>query len=217
VGAPKAKQCPSGLDLCGVGIRALFGGDMEIPAVVSAAGAIQRNHENQRLAWKLVLVAVFFAGFGFALVPLYDVFCQLTGFNGRTNAVAHVVDKNTQIDTTRWVNVEFLSHSMPGVDLELVPEQFSMRVHPGEVIHTNYVVKNKSNDVFVGQAVPSVTPAIASPFFQKIECFCFSQQTFQPGESRTMPVVFVVNPELSRELGTVTLSYTFFEAPKPRV
>ncbi len=190
---------------------------MEIPAVVSAAGAIQRSHENQRLAWKLVLVAVFFAGFGFALVPLYDVFCQLTGFNGRTNAVAHVVDKNTQIDTTRWVNVEFLSHSMPGVDLELVPEQFSMRVHPGEVIHTNYVVKNKSNDVFVGQAVPSVTPAIASPFFQKIECFCFSQQTFQPGESRTMPVVFVVNPELSRELGTVTLSYTFFEAPKPRV
>jgi cytochrome c oxidase assembly protein subunit 11 len=106
---------------------------------------------------------------------------------------------------------------MPGVDLELTPEQFSMRVNPGDVIHTNYVVKNNSKEVFVGQAVPSVTPAIAAPFFQKIECFCFSQQTFQPGESRTMPVVFVVNPEMSSQLGTVTLSYTFFEAPKPRI
>ena len=190
---------------------------MEVPSAVSGAGEIQRSHKNQRLAWRLVLVAVFFAGFGFALVPLYDVFCQLTGFNGRTNAVAHVVGKNTQIDTTRWVNVEFLSHTMPGVDLELAPEQFSMRVHPGDVIHTNYVVKNNSKEIFVGQAVPSITPAVAAPFFQKIECFCFSQQTFQPGESRTMPVVFVVDPEMSRQLGTVTLSYTFFEAPKPRV
>jgi cytochrome c oxidase assembly protein subunit 11 len=190
---------------------------MEIPSAVNGVGATLRSHNNQRLAWKLTLVAVFFAGFGFALVPLYDVFCQLTGFNGRTNTVAHVVGKNTQIDTTRWVNVEFLSHTMPGVDLELAPEQFSMRVHPGDVIHTNYVVKNRSTEVFVGQAVPSITPAVAAPYFQKIECFCFSQQTFQPGESRTMPVVFVVDPELSRELGTVTLSYTFFEAPKPRV
>lgn len=217
MGATQEKQCALGLDVCRVGIRALFGGDMEIPSAVNGAGAALRSDNNQRLAWKLVLVAVFFAGFGFALVPLYDVFCQLTGFNGRTNAVAHVVGKNTQIDTSRWVNVEFLSHTMPGVDLELSPEQFSMRVHPGDVIHTNYVVKNNSKEVFVGQAVPSVTPAIAAPFFQKIECFCFSQQTFQPGESRTMPVVFVVDPEMSRQLGTVTLSYTFFEAPKPRI
>jgi cytochrome c oxidase assembly protein subunit 11 len=217
VGATQEKQCAFGLDVCRVSIRALFGGDMEIPSAVNGAGAALRSDNNQRLAWKLMLVAVFFAGFGFALVPLYDVFCQLTGFNGRTNAVAHVVGKNTQIDTTRWVNVEFLSHTMPGVDLELTPEQFSMRVNPGDVIHTNYVVKNNSKEVFVGQAVPSVTPAIAAPFFQKIECFCFSQQTFQPGESRTMPVVFVVNPEMSSQLGTVTLSYTFFEAPKPRI
>lgn len=192
---------------------------MEIPTALSAAhglsGIEQRLH-NQRMAWKLVLVALFFGGFGFALVPIYDVFCQITGFNGRTNVAAHVVDKNTQVDATRSVNVEFLSHTMPGVDLELTPEQFSLRVHPGEVIHTNYTVKNNSNSVFVGQAVPSVTPAIATPYLQKVECFCFTQQTFQPGEVRTMPVVFVLNPEMSRELGTVTLSYTFFEAPKPR-
>lgn len=164
-----------------------------------------------------MLVVVFFAGFGFALVPLYDVVCRWTGLNGRTNTVAAVQDKNTQVDLKRWVNVEFLSHTMPGVRVELAPTQFSMRVHPGDIIHTSYVVKNNSSVVFVGQAVPSITPAVAAPYFQKIECFCFTQQTFQPGEVRTMPVVFVVNPDMDQDLGTVTLSYTFFEAPKPKV
>jgi cytochrome c oxidase assembly protein subunit 11 len=89
-----------------------------------------------------------------------------------------------------------------------------MKVHPGEVIHTNYVVKNNGIETFVGQAIPSVTPAVSAPYFEKIECFCFNQQTFKPGEVRTMPVVFVINPEMSRDLGTITLSYTFFEAPK---
>lgn len=186
---------------------------MEIPSPLNPS----LQQRNQRLAWQLLLVAVFFAGFGFALVPLYDVICRLTGFNGRTNAVAAVQDQNTQIDLTRWVNVEFLSHTMPGVGIELAPAQFSMRVHPGEVIHTHYVVKNRSDAVFVGQAVPSVTPAVAAPYFQKIECFCFNQQTFQPGEVRSLPVVFVVNPDLGKDLGTVTLSYTFFEAPRSKV
>ena len=186
---------------------------MEVPSALKPS----LQQRNQRLAWQLVLVAVFFTGFGFALVPLYDVICRLTGFNGRTNAVAAVAEKNTQVDLTRWVNVEFLSHTMPGVGIELAPAQFSMRVHPGDIIHTQYMVKNSSDAVFVGQAVPSVTPAVAAPYFQKIECFCFNQQTFQPGEERSLPVVFVVNPELGKDLGTVTLSYTFFEAPKPKV
>ncbi len=186
---------------------------MEVPSAVNPP----LQQRNQRLAWQLLLVAVFFTGFGFALVPLYDVICRLTGFNGRTNMVAAVPDTNTQVDLTRWVNVEFLSHTMPGVGIELAPAQSSMRVHPGDVVHTQYVVKNRSNAVFVGKAVPSVTPAVAAPYFQKIECFCFNQQTFQPGEERSLPVVFVVNPELGKDLGTVTLSYTFFEAPKPKV
>ena len=178
--------------------------------------ATTQQQRNQQLAWKLVLVSVFFAGFGFALVPLYDVICRLTGLNGRTNAVALAPSKNTQIDLSRWVTVEFLTHTMPGVGVDFAPEKFSMRVHPGDIIHTHYVVKNKSTAAFVGQAVASVTPAIAAPYFQKIECFCFTQQTLLPDEERTMPVVFVVNPEMSRDLGTVTLSYTFFEAPKER-
>jgi cytochrome c oxidase assembly protein subunit 11 len=169
---------------------------------------------NQKLAWKLVLVSVFFAAFGFALVPLYDVICRVTGINGRTNSVPDVQSSSTQVDSARWVTVEFLSHAMPGVGLEFAPEQFSMRVHPGELVHTNYVVKNTTQRVFVGQAVPSLTPAVAAPYFQKIECFCFSQQTLQAGETRTMPVVFVVKPDMDADLRTLTLSYTFFEAPK---
>lgn len=175
------------------------------------------QRSNRKLAWQLVLVSVFFTGFGFAMVPLYDVICRLTGINGRTNTVAVSPNESTQIDRSRWVTVEFLSHTMPGVGLEFAPEQFSMRVHPGEIVHTNYTVRNWTSETFVGQAVPSVTPAVAAPFLEKIECFCFNQQTFQAGERKTMPVVFVLNPEMGRDLGTVTLSYTFFEAPKAPV
>jgi cytochrome c oxidase assembly protein subunit 11 len=188
--------------------------DFEVPSALNTSDRTSLQLANQKLAWKLVLVSVFFAAFGFALVPLYDVICRVTGINGRTNSVPDVQSKSTQVDLTRWVTVEFLSHAMPGVGLEFAPEQFSMRVHPGELVHTNYVVKNATQRVFVGQAVPSLTPAVAAPYFQKIECFCFSQQTLQAGETRTMPVVFVVKPDMDADLRTLTLSYTFFEAPK---
>jgi cytochrome c oxidase assembly protein subunit 11 len=184
---------------------------------VTTLDSVELQRTNRRLAWKLLLVVLFMGGFGFALVPLYDVICRITGLNGRTNEVAAVRDMNTQVDYSRSVTVEFLSHTMPGVGLTFKPEQFSMRVHPGEMMHTNYVVTNETGKVFVGQAVPSVTPAVAAPFFQKIECFCFSQQTFQIGETRTMPVVFVVEPAIDQDVGTLTLSYTFFEAPKSGV
>lgn len=172
--------------------------------------------QNAQLAWRLGVVAVAFVGFGFAMVPLYDAFCRLTGLNGRTNAQPRAVASNTQVDASRWVTVEFLSHTMPGTTVALRPAQFSLKAHPGEVVHTTYWVKNEGAEVFVGQAVPSITPAVATNHFQKVECFCFNQQTLQPGEEREMPVVFVVSPELRQDLGTITLSYTFFEAPKPR-
>lgn len=207
-------QLASGLDSGGCGAGAVCHFIVEVPTSVSGQATSDKQRSNKRLAFQLALVAVLFGGFGFALVPLYDVICNVTGLNGRTNSVAAVVNKNTQIDTSRWVKVEFLSHTMPGVGLDFAPEQFSMRVHPGDVIHTTYVVKNTTDEVFVGQAIPSVTPATAAPHFQKIECFCFSQQKFLPREVRSMPVVFVVSPELNRDMGTVTLSYTFFEVPK---
>lgn len=175
-----------------------------------------RQRNNLMLAIKLGFVSLFFVGFGFGMVPLYDVICELTGLNGKTNTVAMVADKNTQIDMSRSVNVEFLSHTMPGVGLTFKPEKFAIRVHPGAISRMNYTVTNTSKQVFVGQAIPSITPAVAAQHFEKLECFCFNQQTFQPGETRTMPVVFVVNPKMSRDFGTVTLSYAFFEAIKAK-
>jgi cytochrome c oxidase assembly protein subunit 11 len=173
----------------------------------------ERRRANYRFALRLASVAILFGGFGFAMAPLYDAFCRLTGLNGRTNAEAAAVAQY-EIDEGREINVEFLSHSMPGVDIELQPEQFSMKVHPGAIVRAQYVAHNKGNQTFVGQAVPSVTPATATRYFQKIECFCFRQQTFEPGERRTLPVLFVISPEMDRDLRTVTLSYTFFEAPR---
>jgi len=189
---------------------------MEISPVLTATSTLDRQRSNLALAVKLGFVALFFVGFGFAMVPMYDVFCELTGLNGKTNKVAMVADKNTQVDLSRSVNVEFLSHSMPGVGLTFKPDQFSIRIHPGAISRMNYTVTNTSDQVFVGQAIPSITPAVAAQHFEKLECFCFSQQTFQPGETRSMPVVFVVNPKMDRDLGTVTLSYTFFEAIKAK-
>jgi cytochrome c oxidase assembly protein subunit 11 len=167
-----------------------------------------------QLAYRLAGVAVLFSALGFGMVPLYDVICKWTGINGKTNAQAVAAISNTQVDTSRWVTVQFLSHSMPGVGLNFKPEQFSMRVHPGEMVYTHYVVENMSRQAFVGQAIPSVTPANGASYLQKVECFCFNQQTFGPNEVRTLPIVFYISNDIDPNLGTVTLSYTFFEAVK---
>lgn len=187
---------------------------MEISPGLADAEGLQRQTRSRRLALRLALVAVFFTAFGFALVPLYDVLCRVTGLNGRTNTSAYTPVANTQVDAQRWVKVEFLSHTMPGVGLDLKPETFLLKVNPGGIVHTHYVVHNRGERVFVGQAVPSITPAAAATHFRKIDCFCFAQQTLQPGERRTMPVVFVVDPKLDHEVRTITLSYTFFQAPQ---
>ncbi|GAB4398072.1 MAG: cytochrome c oxidase assembly protein [Rhodoferax sp.] len=189
---------------------------MEVSSALKRQDPALRAQENVRLARKLALVALGMVGFGFAMVPMYNVFCEITGLNGKTNAVPAALDANTQVDRTREVKVEFLSHTMPGLGLSFKPEAFSLKVHPGEISRMNYTITNHGTRIFVGQAVPSITPAPAAQHFEKLECFCFSQQTFAPGETRTIPVVFVVNPKLDREFGTITLSYTFFEAPKPQ-
>jgi cytochrome c oxidase assembly protein subunit 11 len=118
------------------------------------------------------------------------------------------------VDTSRWVTVQFLSHAMPGSGLAFKPEQFSMRVHPGQMVYTHYEVENVTGQRFVGQAIPSVTPANGASYLQKVECFCFDQQTFGPNEVRTLPVVFYISNDIDPGLGTLTLSYTFFEAVK---
>jgi cytochrome c oxidase assembly protein subunit 11 len=165
---------------------------------------------NRRVGLKLAGVALVMFVFGYALVPLYDVFCEATGLNGKTGrAEATVGDK---VDRERWVTVEFTGNSMSGLPWEFRSLQKTLHVHPGEVAVAYYEARNMAREAITGQAVPSVAPNKAATYFKKIECFCFSQQQLKAGERKKMPVRFVVGTDLPKEIGTVTLSYAFFNA-----
>lgn len=152
--------------------------------------------------------------FGYALVPLYEVFCELTGINGKTGRIDAQAMPAIAIDKTRWVTVEFTSSVSQGMPWEFRPAVTRMRVHPGEMATTTYFARNTTGDAIVGQAVPSVTPSAAAAHFKKVECFCFTQQTLQAHEAKSMPVRFMVQPDLPRDVKTVTLAYTFFNTDK---
>jgi len=166
-----------------------------------------QRRSNRLLLRKLVVVVAGMFGFGFLLVPFYEKICEVTGLRNiaRADAVA-----NTQVDASRVVRVEFDSnvHNMPWRFRALEP---SMTVNPGAVTQAVFEVVNTTDHAVTGQAIPSYGPQYAAQYFRKLDCFCFAQQTLQPGETRRMPVVFVIDPAAPRELNTVTLSYTFFE------
>ncbi len=171
------------------------------------------TEHNRRLTRKLAVAALLMFGFGFALVPLYDVFCKITGLGGKTGpAVAEM--PAAKVDTSRWVTVEFTGSVSKGMPWEFRPLQKKLRVHPGQTMVAHYYVRNITAEPVVGRAIPSVTPGLAAAHFKKIECFCFSQQTLQPGEAREMPVRFVVDAALDKNVHTITLSYTFFNTDK---
>jgi len=168
------------------------------------------KQSNRRTGLKLTAVALGMFVFGYALVPLYDVICDVTGLNGKTvRAEATVSGK---VDQNRWVTVEFTGNTMSGLPWEFRSLQKSMRVHPGEVAVAYYEARNTAGETITGQAVPSVAPNKAATYFKKIECFCFSQQQLKAGERKNMPVQFVVSTDLPKEVSTVTLSYAFFNA-----
>ena len=168
------------------------------------------SNKNSRLAWSLCLIVLAGLLFGFAIAPIYDVMCKRFGINGRADSVATNFDKSIKIDKTRWVTVYFTGNTMPGLAWSFAPKDISMRVHPGEISLTSYTAKNNANDSQLGVAVPSVTPEIAMLSFKKIECFCFKQQTLKAGETREMPVMFYVKPDLPSDINEVTLSYAFY-------
>jgi len=141
-------------------------------------------------------------------VPFYEKICEVTGI--RNVFQADAVAANTQIDASRSVSVEFDANTQR-LPWTFKPLQASVTVHPGEVMQIEYEVRNTLDRPVTGQAVPSYGPREAALYFRKMECFCFRQQTLGPGEVRRMPVVFVIDPELPRDVNTVTLSYTFFE------
>jgi len=168
-----------------------------------------RGKANRKLMKKLLVVAAVMFGFGFALVPFYEKICEVTGIRNVFQPDAEAA-QNTQVDTTRNVSVEFDANTQR-LPWTFKPLQAGVSVHPGEVTQVQYEVRNTLERPVTGQAVPSYSPQQAAPYFRKMECFCFRQQTLAPGEARTMPVVFVIDPKLPPELNAVTLSYTFFE------
>ncbi len=168
-----------------------------------------RARLNRQLVKKLLVVVAVMFGFGFALVPFYEKICEVTGIRNVFQPDA-VAAQNTQVDSTREIAVEFDANTQR-LAWTFKPLQSDVTVHPGEVTQVVYEVRNTLERPVTGQAVPSYGPRQAALYFRKMECFCFQQQTLGPGESRRMPVVFVIDPKLPPELNTVTLSYTFFE------
>jgi len=173
----------------------------------------QLDAKNKKLVRKLIWLVIGAILFAFALVPLYNVLCTISGLNGKTNATA-AESANTKVDNTRWVDVQFTTNVMPGLGWNFYPKQSSVRLHPGQIETVIFVAKNTTNEVVVGQAVPSVTPGIAASNLKKIECFCFVRQSLKPGEEKEMPLRFYVSPELPKDVSEMTLSYAFFPAVK---
>ncbi|TDJ34271.1 MAG: cytochrome c oxidase assembly protein [Gammaproteobacteria bacterium] len=176
-----------------------------------------QHDANRKLAGRLVIFAVGMFGFGFLLWPLYNVFCDIAGLNGRGSGLVEASVIETRIDSKRLVTVQFDANVNSELPWDFEPVEFAMKVHPGELSVASYIAKNTSAEVIVGQAVPSVAPGRAAPYFKKTECFCFTQQTLEAGEEREMPVHFIIDPDLPEDVRTVTLSYTFFrsETPEP--
>ena len=166
---------------------------------------------NGKTAGRLAVVVLAMFGFGYALVPLYDVLCELTGLGGRTGVVAASA-LDGAVDTSRTIKVQFLGTVNSRLPWEFRPNVASMEVHPGQVYETTYFARNLSSATTIGQARPSVAPSIASLHFNKTECFCFVEQEFAPGEARSMPVRFVLSRGIPADIATVTLSYTFFNS-----
>ena len=178
----------------------------------------QQGSNNQSLAKRstkkltgyLVLSVIGMFGFGFALVPLYDVMCEALGINGKTNTVSAVQPQGMQPDYSRTVRVEFMSHIKPDMPWQFSPEVRVLEVHPGEVVQTNYIAKNLSGASLVGQAVPSVSPGMGATYFNKMECFCFNQQPLDGYKTAEMGLIFYIEPEIPESIHTLTLSYTLF-------
>ena len=161
---------------------------------------------------KTVLVAVLMFGFAFALIPLYNTFCEITGLNGKTSGqVATDILKQQQVDPNRTVTVQFDASVNSQLNWEFRPTEFEMQVTPGKLYKTEFYAKNLSNKDITGQATYSVTPGKASLYFNKTECFCFTQQTLKAHEEVLMPVTFIVDSKLTKDVNLMTLSYTFFK------
>ena len=169
------------------------------------------NRAGIRHGWRLGLVVVAMFGFGFALGPLYDAICRVTGINGKLSGEVADAAGVTMVDESRWVTVQFVTTVNGGRPWEFRAEQEQIRVHPGQLTTVNFFLRNTESRAVVAQAVPNVAPWNAAKHMHKTECFCFNNQPFAAGEGKDLPVRFMLDPALPADVDTVTLSYTFFD------
>lgn len=171
--------------------------------------------ENLKMTGKLAVIALGMFAFGYALVPIYRAICEVTGINVLALSERQVpgqsaaLPANTQVDTSRTITVEFDTNVRGPWDFK--PKVRSIEVHPGELTTVLYEFQNVQNRRMAAQAIPSYAPKQAANHFNKLECFCFTQYTLEPGEKKEWPVAFVIDPRLPKDVKTITLSYTFFE------
>lgn len=169
----------------------------------------QQNNKKVLLITSVVTMAMF--GFGFALVPLYEVFCQITGLNGKTGGRYEPENLSTQVDYERQVKVQFLTQTNAQMAWDFRPQQQQVVVRPGESTVVYFYAHNRTDKKMTVQAVPSVTPFAGAEYFHKTECFCFTRQSLEANEEVLMPLQFIVSKDLPMELRTLTLSYTLFD------
>lgn len=170
------------------------------------------RHDVKKTVQKLTLFSFAMFGFGYALVPLYDVFCEVVGINGKTGVVSEA--DLGKVDESRLVTVEFDTTINVDIPWDFKAEMHKTKVHPGKLTEVQFIAENLSDRTIIGRAVPSVAPTKASLYFNKTECFCFTEQELKPGEKKVMPVRFVVGANLPEKIKMMTLSYTFFEVPE---
>jgi cytochrome c oxidase assembly protein subunit 11 len=169
------------------------------------------NTTNRSTVLKLTAIVVGMFGFGFALVPLYDILCEVTGLGGKTGGAYEYSPASAVVDDSREIKINFMTHTNGGMPWRFWSEQGGVRVHPGELHEVTFYVTNTTQRRMVGQAIPSVVPATAAEHFHKTECFCFRSQTLEPGESLEMPMRFIVGPELPQQVQSISLSYSLFD------
>ena len=171
----------------------------------------EQAQSNNKLTLKLLVAVLAMFGFGFALVPLYDVMCDTLGINGKTSSEASLQPQGMVPDTSRVIRVEFMAHLNQGIPWVFEPEEQYLDVHPGQVIQTAFIAKNKSSTAIIGQAVPSVSPGLGASYFNKIECFCFNHQPLDSLATAEMPLIFYIEHDIPDSIHTLTLSYTLYD------
>lgn len=172
-------------------------------------------HTTRTTVRKLCLIVVGMFGFGFALVPLYDVFCDITGLGGSTGGRYTYDESTIRLDENRQVQVHFMTNTNAGMPWDFWAAQGGVRVHPGALTEVTFYVRNNTDRRMVGQAVPSVVPVTAANYFHKTECFCFTSQVLEPGEMLAMPLRFIVDSQLPKNVQSIALSYALFDVTEP--